>query len=1085
MGGMFSTTNPSLFTNNNKNNIPDWMSNLDKVEIAQKESLDIDFSHKNDLFEKVENVATPRELIASYNDAKKVVDANIQLAKFLPYKYFDKGSIAIGNSINMKIALANIPGEFNFIYTIENGKIHNSNSFELSLNDEIAEYPFNKAGLKECLSDIKHNKVKSSKKVIAANPSFITLDEIIRRFNGSHRDALDAAKAFVQDGSIIGVNSNTYASIYNVDELFPQQDKEALEQTPEFEFIDNKEHVATNEYSSAKVLSLEASKVLAEFFPDFNIDLTSRDNNELLISANIKTDKGVTEQASFCFGIENNKIASLKFSEFRNERLTIEQLLKNINSKSNLLEAYLANNPKTAKHIYRGIVLTSKEIHRRLASIVNKDIVNELISNWCERKLLTPVNNTTFTTTASFEDLLSNVNTQILTKEEQLEIENYKKSFGTGFDREDVQDTGTRSDKELQVSNEIRLASLYNYLSKYIKNFNIKTANDNIELTFNAKNGLQKVCSLNVTYDDNNVKNVIAVINNVELSIDSLTKKLETRDILKAYIQDNKNYVVAKSIISSSKLKNILSDLIADKDIINAIKYLEKENMIKDIGNNNYASYTNINMMLNELPFDYIKEIKEDKLNKQARLQNMIDREDVQDTGNRKADLSVNEIQSLNLANTYLSKHFASFKHRSHKLNNNELEYTISLFDDKLGVNNCINLLLTFEKGRVSTANIKTKDGIVSLNEAKQLFASNEVLKKYLQFNNSKRVNSSIIFSYKQAEDKLKNITANIKETISNWEKAGKISKLASNAFVSDYTFEELLAFSNLKVLSESEILEKLNKQKRNKDKTVRASYEEDHGTRNVVDTWSSEKIINLAKTELAKHYKSFTILDINLDNDNIIVKANCLSDKLKRVKLTLTANKINRLDSRSNMPSISSESTHIDLNGASEYEAKNGKIGLDKNIIVSKLSLKNKLQGLVDVTKIDSIIDKLLESELLEKIDSDKYASKFAMYDLIDRINAFGFINKEAGKEQLEYGIRTEKIGNVTPVKDTGTRVAEKTVDTTLLKSKEQMLSNFDIAFNKKQITANKYNVFKEGTKKANTQYDLALIWKEFKKYI
>ena len=37
MGGMFSTTNPSLFTNNNKNNIPDWMSNLDKVEIAQKE----------------------------------------------------------------------------------------------------------------------------------------------------------------------------------------------------------------------------------------------------------------------------------------------------------------------------------------------------------------------------------------------------------------------------------------------------------------------------------------------------------------------------------------------------------------------------------------------------------------------------------------------------------------------------------------------------------------------------------------------------------------------------------------------------------------------------------------------------------------------------------------------------------------------------------------------------------------------------------------------------------------------------------------------------------------------------------------
>ena len=49
-------------------------------------------------------------------------------------------------------------------------------------------------------------------------------------------------------------------------------------------------------------------------------------------------------------------------------------------------------------------------------------------------------------------------------------------------------------------------------------------------------------------------------------------------------------------------------------------------------------------------------------------------------------------------------------------------------------------------------------------------------------------------------KDKLKNITANIKETISNWEKSGRICKLANNAFVSDYTFEELLAFSNLKI---------------------------------------------------------------------------------------------------------------------------------------------------------------------------------------------------------------------------------------------------------------------------------------------
>ena len=79
-------------------------------------------------------------------------------------------------------------------------------------------------------------------------------------------------------------------------------------------------------------------------------------------------------------------------------------------------------NNKTAKKIYRGTVLMKKNIQQRLAKIVQADTINKIIDNWIQRKLITPVNSTSYTTEKTFEELLASVNTRLLTTAELEQI---------------------------------------------------------------------------------------------------------------------------------------------------------------------------------------------------------------------------------------------------------------------------------------------------------------------------------------------------------------------------------------------------------------------------------------------------------------------------------------------------------------------------------------------------------------------------------------------------------------------------------------------------------------------------------------
>ena len=258
MGDKFNTVNSKLFTNNNPSRLPKWMEDFrDNAEdiINNKKSIEIEFDKKGKFQEKTygerpELDSSLRKIEAGYNENRMIIESKIELAKFLKGKYYKTTTKTAGNKAYLNTTIDGLQANFCFEYEFENGKIKQAQSF--TVND--AEYPFNKAGFEESIQDLKNGELKKSVQKVASSRGFIiNREDIIRRYNGQIRLATNAIEKYLNDGTIVGVSSNSYGTFYDPDELFPQLQKEIpQDKLGSFEYVDNIEHVATNEVKSNK-----------------------------------------------------------------------------------------------------------------------------------------------------------------------------------------------------------------------------------------------------------------------------------------------------------------------------------------------------------------------------------------------------------------------------------------------------------------------------------------------------------------------------------------------------------------------------------------------------------------------------------------------------------------------------------------------------------------------------------------------------------------------------------------------------------------------------------------------------------------
>ena len=648
MSKSYNTISSSLFAKHDNNEVPDWIDadTLSQINM-QQESLDVGFSNKtafNDMYtvQRDSRDYSLRNIQQTYDKNRLILATKTELAKFLTGKYYNTNIIVSGDSIQAQTKIANIPATFIFPYELHSGHVKAGKLFSINLpdKDDEGEYPFNKAGLNECLEDIRLGRVKTGEKAKSYKAYTITLEEVVRRFNGDQRAALDKVRELVASQDIIGVASNTFATVYALDSLFPQMKKEGtLEKEPSFEFVKNKQHIAKKMCHSSVSLMTEASDKLQQLFgKQVKIFTFERNNDKFKVVASIPVNHKFIK-ANFNIDINNERLANIDNCEINNKQYSIEQLLK-LNTNSKVLNAYLADNKNNESS---KIVLTRSYIHKQLQNILAKDIINEIIKNWEDRQLIKSVDNFSFTSEYSLNELLDKVDTKLLTNDEKQELLSYQKRVQANSDRIEQKDTGFRNDKKLIFSQAIRLASLYNKLSTLLDQFELSGINNDCSIVniINYSERGKENLTIKAAYKDNKC---------IKASIQAKKKILAS---LQLYKKSHKTGIFAKSIFSENMLKETCAQIFEDVD--QAVKLASK--YVTSIGNGFYSSEYPLSAIINNIDLQPISEqTYKERLQQQARIEASVQADYVKDTGIRNDQVYSNTIRLASVYNLLSNK---------------------------------------------------------------------------------------------------------------------------------------------------------------------------------------------------------------------------------------------------------------------------------------------------------------------------------------------------------------------------------------------------------------------------------------------
>ena len=1062
----FTTIHPKLFNNKFSNSMPDWIANLDIKHIKEKEALNINFDKKEAWSEAMtiqrdERDYNSKEITANLNN-NEILLSKIELSKFLKNKYYDvKESNIKNNSINLKTIISNVPGEFNFIYNIKNNKIENNNVF--TYNDN--EYPFNNMGFEECLNDIKNKKVESSIKVQNVDKaSIISREEIFRRYNGHIRQATDKINELLKDGTIIGVTSNSYGTFYDVDYLFPQQEKEAMpEKAPEFEFVQNMEKVAMTPHKSAYQLAMEASSEIGKKYDDFKINGYERNGDKLKIFASV-LENNKTYSQIISADIDNEKIKNIKF----NENKIIDNRIKT----------------KKQNRLYNKNIISKNKFKNLLKTNAYFDVdIDEIFDNLVINKIITPINQDEYSSTITINDIIDLID--LNNPDENKYKELIDKLNNLKLNRNDVKDTGIRED--IKLSKEYRLLTLYNYLSQKFKKFKLKNFekidenNYECDMIF-VNEGLKSRLHILIKYNKSKIDKIIAKINDKKYSLKDIINSFCKKKSLKNYLNDNNaNIHTDKIILTTNQIFDKLSNFVDENIIDDIINNWIENNQIINIGNDMFVSDYTFEELINLSDFEILsdeekQELLESKIYFGEGLS--LNRNEVKDTGFREDIQLSKEYRLLTLYN-YLSQKFKKFELTNfEKIDENNYECDIMFIND--GIRNKLHILIRYNKSKIDKVIAEVNDKRYSLKDIINSFYKKNSLKNYLNNNNANIHTDKIILTTNQIFDKLSNfVDINIvNDIIDEWIKNNLIINIGNDMFVSDYTFEELINLSDFEILSEKEKQEILeSKIYFGEGLSLNRNDIKDTGFRETKEYVSNQTLINNINQYLSKYFNDFEINDLNIYNNeneklvnynikvfndenglslNININLNCEGNDIKDCNCIINGKNINIENVKKAF--IINESLNKSLT------LFNGK-KIKSNIIITKQSLKNKLNKIanIDDTSLDKTIELLIKNNKLDQISLDTFASKYTLEELINYSNL-----KPLSDEQFLEKIKKAQINKMNKlsknyINDNDTRLlydnwSNEKIKTHISSKLNKVFNNYDIL--NFELNNNKYIV-------------------------
>jgi hypothetical protein len=213
----------------------------------------------------------------------------------------------------------------------------------------------------------------------------------------------------------------------------------------------------------------------------------------------------------------------------------------------------------------------------------------------------------------------------------------------------------------------------------------------------------------------------------------------------------------------------------------------------------------------------------------------------------------------------------------------------------------------------------------------------------------------------------------------------------------------------------------------------------------------------------ISRKYKNFKLKDINL-GDKLIVTASVMDNGVRSTRkftFNLFNGKVNSMN----------EETHKQTLG--EKFAKNEKQIKAERILISKDKLQQRLIQLVNVDLIDDVMMKLTTSGLLKNASADMYASKYSLAEIIDALDKYGYIDKEAGKQQVLIANRQTSVSkNSKEYEDISRNVErkEQKLEGKLVLAQKKLAKQVISAKKEHKLTSRKadelLNILKEATK-------------------
>lgn len=937
-GSIFS----SLYNNENPSQTPDWIAETD-FQFTEKQALDIDFDNRTIAQEKIQVNRDTRDYSAKKLTAKlnnnEVMLSKVELSKFLSDKHYQiKEANKTDKQVVLKTLLNNIPGSFEFIYDINNNHIVQGKLF--NYND--TQYPFNKAGLEECINDIKKNKI-TAKKVENTTGAIITAEEIYRRYNGHIRKATDRINQLLKEEAIIGVGSNKFGTFYDINYLFPQEDKESIKQEPAFEFVQNLEKVAATPHKSAYQLTMEASKLLENNFDDFKIIDYKRNNNTLTVQAKVLKDN-------------NSKLQIFDF-DIKDENIVTKDITANINGSNytNKYNKYISEQNIINKQAVKDILTANGYINANIDNIFNTLKAN---------KTVTQIDNNNYISSNTIEEIFNN-NTHLFGQKDIKTLAILTdKVEDLRLAKQNVKDTGIRAEFEHKTSHQLLMEA-----SKLLKdNFDdfkvIDYKRNNNTFVINASvldNGVTREQEFKFGLENEKIIN-----NNIS--------NIQTKTFNKASKINNTN------IIRKNTIRDILTaNGYLNADVDNIFKIMKADKAITEVSKDKYNSVYDINTLLNKY-MDLFGECDIEDYYKLSNKSNdhRFNKENVIDTKTRQ-DYNKKTIYHFILqASQQLQHNFDDFDILEYSMSNNKLFVKAKVLKNDIVKIGNFGFIIKNNKLQAK----KFKD-----------IASNTI-KHNSKFNDKNIISKKHINTYLKDNGYFNYDLDNVFNVLAE---KNIITQIDNNNYVSKYNFTQLFKYTkNLIGLQNKEKLSKLL----DKHKQFRKLNEFDTGKREIKAYVTDETTINAINDYLLKYFDDFNVLDFNVyDNDNH--KSIIYNIETFNADTGLTLNLSLNIICENNIvrhcfTEINGEQFSLNdiTNALSISDTLNNYLKTITNkqvksdIIFSKQELKNKLLTVAHLSNIDDTIQLLKNKEYITEIGLNKYASKYTIAELINRSN-------------------------------------------------------------------------------------------------